>query len=409
MLNVRMLVAWMLLSAFCCPLISHAAQPDEAAMMATAKGHFQDGGYYYASTWLERILKNWPKTGQREEALVMLVKSYAATGREEKAARTVKTLLKEYPQTAAKLDPEMLKLAQETYAEAPPAFQAAEAPAPAPVAQAVSETAKVAEAAVAPAAAGIKTAVAVAVPAPAQPAASAQAVAEAPKQTASTESTEPAVAKLPDEAKTPVAAQASAKPDVATPAAAQVPTAASVPAKPVILPVAAASAAETETACRDNSATAPGTYAIELGEFIGKNSLVRAKKAVKKAGLVPVVAQGRQKVEVMLRILMGEYRDEGAAKKMLNKLRKAGAEHFMLKDKGSTFRVYAGSYFEHQAALDEQKRLLAQGLDSELREATVTVSTYLIDAGCFPTDQAAKGKLAELERLGLKGKVLPPQ
>lgn len=432
MLNIRMLAVWMLLSVFCCPLMSHA-QPDEAAMLATAKGHFQDGGYYYASTWLERILRNSPKTAQREEILVMLAKSYAATGREEKAARAVRTLLKDYPQAAAKLDQDMLKLAQESYAETPPlaASQAAEASAPAPVASAVpaaSATAQLTEAVTPPSAGAIKAPVAVAVTAPAQSAASGQAIPDVAKQNVA-----PAAATVPDEVKAPVKAEAPVKADVAapavaiaatpgvaetakpavalvaTPAVVQVAVAPSAPASPVVVPVDALNAGETETACRDNSATVPGTYAIELGEFIGKNSLVRAKKAVKKAGLVPVVAQGRQKVAVMLRILMGEYHDEAAAKKMLNKLRKAGAECFMLKDKGRTFRVYAGSYFEHQAALDEQKRLLAQGLDSELREATVTVSTYLIDAGCFPTDQAAKGKLAELERLGLKGKVLPPQ
>ncbi len=203
------------------------------------------------------------------------------------------------------------------------------------------------------------------------------------------------------EVKASVAAQAPIKAEVAAPAPAL--------SVPVALPVDAVMSEETETACRDTSASVPGTYAIEVGEFIGKNALVKGKKAVKKAGLMPVVGPGGQKVEVMLRIQVGEFSDEGAARKMLNKLRKVNAGLFMLKDKGGTFRVYAGSYFEHQAALDEQKRLSGKGIRSELKEATVPVSTYVINAGCFATEQAAKEKLAELERLGLKGKVLPPQ
>ncbi len=395
MFKIRMLLVSVLLSVFCCPLLSHA-QLDEAEMMATAKGHYQEGGYYYASTWLERILRNWPQTAQREEILLMMAKSYAATGREDKAARVVKTLMRDYPQAAAKLDPETLKLAeqQEPYDLASVQPDAA--------GQGVPDAAR-RDAPVEPAEpAAVKV----------QDEASAPVPAEAPKKA---EGVKPAVAKVAaatvSEVAQPAVAEA-AKPavaEVAKPAAAAVAKPAPASAAPVTISVDASKGAETETACRDNSATAPGSYAVEVGEFVGKNALIRGKRAVEKAGLVPVVGAGGQRVEAMLRILVGEYSGEAAAKKMLNKLRRAGAEHFMLKGKEGTFRVYAGSYFEHQAALDEQKRLLGKGIDSELREATVPVSTYVINAGCFPTEEAAKGKLAELERLGVKGKVLPPQ
>lgn len=403
MFKIRMLLLSVLLSVFCCPLLSHA-QLDEAEMMATAKGHYQEGGYYYASTWLERILRTWPQTAQREEILLMMAKSYAATGREDKAARVVKTLIKDYPQAAAKLDPETLKLAeqQEPYDLASVQPDAA--------GQGVPDAARrdaPAEPA-GPAAAKV------------QDGASAPVPAEAPKKA---EGVKPAVAKIAAvtvaEVAQPAAAEV-AKPapaEVAKPAAAEAakpaPAADAKPAPasaaPVAISVDASKGAETETACRDSSATAPGSYAVEVGEFVGKNALIRGKRAVEKAGLVPVVGPGRQRVEAMLRILVGEYSREAAAKKVLNKLRGAGAEHFILKDNGGTFRVYAGSYFEHQAALDEQKRLLGKGFDSELREATVPVSTYVINAGCFPTEEAARAKLSELERLGVKGKLLPPQ
>lgn len=395
MFKVLMLLVSMLLSVFCHPLVTQAQQ-DEAAMMATAKGHYQEGGYYYASTWLERILRNWPATAQREEILLMMAKSYAATGREDKAARTVETLLKDYPQAAVKLDQDILKLVRA------PDLQVGEAPIP----------------------------VAAAAPALAQPAAPSQAVPDAARQNAPVAHAEPAPAKAADEANASAPAEAPIKPDalkpavavgakpaveeaatpaiveVANPAATVAATNAPAPLNPVALPAEALTGGETETACRDSSATDPGTYAIELGAFIGKNALARGKRAVEKAGLMPVVGPGPQKVEVMLRILVGEFSDESAAKKVLNKLRKAGAEQFMLKDKGGVFRIYAGSYFEHQAALDEQKRLLGKGIPSELKEATVAVSTFVINAGCFPTEEVAKVKLAELERLGMKGKVM---
>jgi hypothetical protein len=387
MFKIRMLLLSVLLSVFCCPLLSHA-QLDEAEMMAMAKGHYQEGGYYYASTWLERILRTWPQTAQREEILLMMAKSYAATGREDKAARVVKTLMKDYPQAAAKLDPETLKLAEQQEPYDLASAQPDAAGQGVPDAARRDAPAEPAE----PAAAKV------------QDEASAPVPAEAPKKA---EGVKPAVAKVAAATVAEVAQPAVA--EAAKPAAAAVAKPAPASAAPVAISVDAPKGAETETACRDNSATAPGSYAVEVGEFVGKNALIRGKRAVEKAGLVPVVGPGRQRVEAMLRILVGEYSGEAAAKKVLNKLRKVGAEHFMLKDNGGTFRVYAGSYFEHQAALDEQKRLLGKGFDSELREATVPVSTYVINAGCFPTEEAARGKLAELERLGVKGKVLPPQ
>lgn len=486
MFNVRMLLVSVLLFVFCCPFASYA-ESDEDAMMANAKSHYQSGGYYFATTWLERILKNWPDTPQREEVLLMMANAYAATGRDEKALRTVKTLLKEFPQSKGKLDPSVLKFVEEVQARkagtqpstkpvalpstSTPTAKATAEPAPAPAAPAAADVAtKVsmqpppAAPVVAPAKAEVAAPPVAPVPEPvhakvetAEPpkaaAASAESVAvkipvevNAPAKAevatppvepvtkpipSKLETAEPSknvsappdpvVAKTPEVpvvAKTPAEATAPAKVDVSVhlepsvnPASAKVETAEPpkvppAPAEPVvpknsvevIAPARMAAGTPMEESCK------PGSYTLELGEYVGLNRLVGAKKAVRKAGLVPVVGPGPKKAEMMLRIQVGEFADSESADKLVKKLRGMNADHFVLKDKAGTYRVYAGSYFDKDPAAREQRRLAAQGIKSDLRQVNVPVPSFVLSAGCFPSEEAARGKMAELEQLGLKGK-----
>jgi outer membrane protein assembly factor BamD (BamD/ComL family) len=89
------------------------AQADEATMLAQAKEHYGSGLYYLASTWLTRILNQYPATPHRDEVLLMLSKSFAYTGRDSKAAEVVRTLLTDYPKAAETLDKELLKMAKQ--------------------------------------------------------------------------------------------------------------------------------------------------------------------------------------------------------------------------------------------------------------------------------------------------------
>lgn len=576
-MSIRMLLASILLLVMSVPAPSFGNTGDEAAMMATARGHYNEGGYYYATTWLERVLKNYPNTSRREEVLLMMAKAYVATAREEKARQTVAKLQKDFPQSLGKLDPVVVKFmeesksggysspystdepvaapaapgAKQTPVQPAPGSQAAKpaapasaatagvsvppvavpvpapiaAPVPVPVPVPVPQAAAKAPAPtpappVAPKAAEVKAAVKVdnpdTVTSPAaQPVAGEGAVAEAPKRApaktdappAPVEAKGPAKAKEAAPASVPApvaeetAAAASPRPvpapapsapisvdekeppqaagaaPAATPAAKPVdeikevveaPKALPAPAKPVApaeaaeqaparievpVPVAVVKPAAEDVVAADApnptaepvlpAASAPvvakraakakapaqaapakavtkpgkgaeklasstcqaGSYVIELGDYVGQNFLVAAKKAVRKAGLLPVVGKGPVKEEMMLRIQVGQFRDQGAAQKLVDKLRAAKADHFVLQDKTGTFRVFAGSYVDLAAAAKEQERLSAKGLESELKEVTVPVSTSALSAGCFSSEEGAREKLAELEKLGLKGKV----
>lgn len=412
MFNFRMLLVSMLLFVFCFPFASYAQQ-DEAAMMATAQKHYQEAGYYYATTWLERIIKNWPNTPRRQEVLLMMVKAYAATGREGKALATVKTLQRDFPRYAEKLDPGTLEFVQglearevAPYASIEPLDQpdtsaAAGVPVPAPV-PATPEAAEPATDATAfPSS-----------PAPAvdaEPSPAAPPVAQVPPVPA-----EPAAAPVEAEA-APVEAEAAppVRAEVTAPpvaAAAEPPPATVDAAAPLSeLNDAVTAPKRAEASLDDSKAGSDGTYTLELGEYVGKITLAGAKRLVKKAGLTPLVVPGPKRTEMMLRILVGEFTDQESAKQLQKKLDRIRASHFILKDQHGIYRVFAGSYSDHAAAVTEQKRLTARRIGSELREVTVPVPTFLLTAGRFPDEKSASDKLAELEQLGLKGKVLLPE
>ncbi|HBA87958.1 MAG TPA: hypothetical protein DCZ75_08180 [Geobacter sp.] len=137
---LRMLVPALFLALLVSPSASYA-EPGEATMLEQARFNYEKGSYYIAATWLERTLTSYPRTPQREELLLMIAKCYATTWREDKAAQTVRTLQKYYPNAAATLEPALLKLVEsDPYGAAetpgpelwapPPKVQKAPTPAP---------------------------------------------------------------------------------------------------------------------------------------------------------------------------------------------------------------------------------------------------------------------------------------
>jgi len=81
-------------------------QADESSMLENGRSHFQSGEYYFATTWLERILKNYPATPHRKEVLLMITRAYARSGRNDKAVDYLTMLRKEFPEAAASFESE---------------------------------------------------------------------------------------------------------------------------------------------------------------------------------------------------------------------------------------------------------------------------------------------------------------
>ncbi|MBJ6752549.1 SPOR domain-containing protein, partial [Geomonas anaerohicana] len=147
-------------------------------------------------------------------------------------------------------------------------------------------------------------------------------------------------------------------------------------------------------------------YTLDFGTFVLKSEMAQIKKKIKNAGMKPVVAPGPKRKEQMSRIHVGEYPDQQSAEKMLQKLRKAKTENFILQDKSGKFNVYAGSYFDKVGAVDEQLRLARFGITTELRPIVVQVPTFSLTAGSFKSEEDAARKVAELEKLGVKPTVV---
>lgn len=149
-----------------------------------------------------------------------------------------------------------------------------------------------------------------------------------------------------------------------------------------------------------DTAAQPPTYAVVLGQYVVKSELNAAKKKIENAGVVPVVEQGERRKEPMTRIYLGEFADEQAAKKLTAKLQSSKIESFTLKDKSGKRHIYSGSYHDEAAAEKERTRFASLGIKAGLKQVMVMVPTYLLTAGHFPTEEAARKKATELEKLG---------
>jgi len=381
--TLRRLILTSLLVVFLCPFASYA-KSDEASMLEIARQQYQTGSYYFATTWLERILKSYPATTQREEVLVMMSKSYASTNREKKAAQALLTLLKDYPNAAATLDPELLKLVE--YSK-PPVL-------------AVAETAETAVP-TAPTEAAVKMA---ATTSAAQPEASPLPPAAPPATSEATAAPEVAV----------LSVQEAPKPVEPPPVSAPPPVLAVGPApeeavlKTAPLPLAEEPATREvpagNTAKVEVKAYETGVYTLEIGEYVLMSAMDEAKRKIKKVGLSPQVEPGQKRKEPMIRLYVGGFPNQQSASKVLGRLRAANTDSFVLME-GARFQVYAGSYFDQKGATREQRRLAALGLKLTQKKTVVSVPTYLLTASSFPTRDAAMDMALQLEMQGLKSVV----
>lgn len=152
-------------------------------------------------------------------------------------------------------------------------------------------------------------------------------------------------------------------------------------------------------------AVAVGGFTLHVGEYAGMAALAQAREKIRSAGLSPQVTEGPKRVEPMIRLYSGEFPDPASARRELDRLRRAGADGFIL-DGGGRYVVYAGSYRKQAGAVREQKRLAARGIEVSLKKADVPMPTFLLTADSFPTrEEAARGAL-KLEQQGLKAVVV---
>ena len=440
------------------------AKPTEESMLERAREQYRAGNYYFASTWMERILRDYPASSHREEVLSMIYRAFTSTGRDAKAAQALGTLQREYPKTAESLAPKSVVAAEGHPAPAAPeradasparAEPAPKTAAPAPAVPSVPAVAvPVAAAPAAIRAAKLPTPLAPFTPAAALPAVNDVAK---PAQTHLVPVPTPAVQPAPEPVTAPVTATATvrdaarpvlgdaarpivrdaAKQAVSLPASSSPPAVQLAPPAPVAIRLVAGapSAAVQAPAAQPGPAgktaapipaaeppgrgaaraTVPGNpvtgddavrYTLQIGPYAVKSALANASKRIKKAGLEPVVEQGAKKNKAMVRLHVGEFPSQESARKELDKLSAAEVDGFFLLEADRKFHVYAGSYSDEKGAAQERQRLAALGIALTLKQVVVALPNFLLTAGSFPSRLAASAMAEELERQGVNSVVV---
>ena len=148
------------------------------------------------------------------------------------------------------------------------------------------------------------------------------------------------------------------------------------------------------------------TFTVMLGDYVEKLELAEARKKIRSAGLSAEVKQGAKKKEPMIRLLAGEFPDQDSARRELAKLRNITRDCFVLKNEKRLYSLYAGTYHDQKSATREQERLAAQGVKTSQEKKAVSVPTFLLTAGSFPTREAAMKEAVKLEKQGLKPVVI---
>jgi len=393
-------------------------------MLEQGMTQYQAGNYYYASSWFERILKQYPNTAKKREILTLLATSCAVTGREEKAGKVLRNLLREYPQAAQGLDPKLLQLAGQQ-----PAHDSVADPEPAPAAKVPAWSKKPAPAAVpAPepvvSAAPAPTAKIAAPAPPPAPVAGPAIPVPAPMPESRKIASKPASASAPAARK--AAPIAAAKPAPAAAAAVAPPAVAARPSKTPAKPGKPATpATQAKQVAQVAKATAKpaaqitpaklakampadeiAVYTLQIGEFVMKSALADAVKKVEDAGLKPMVGKGPKKKEPRIRLYYGERANLQLAKKEVEQLRSTKVDAFFLKEAGGKYRIYAGSYIDEKAAEQERQRIAPQGVKVTLKPVLVSFPSYLVLAGSFSTRAAAEARAADFVKQGLKVEVI---
>lgn len=144
-----------------------------------------------------------------------------------------------------------------------------------------------------------------------------------------------------------------------------------------------------------------GNYTLVVGSYVLKSSMLADKAKLERAGLKPSLSEGKKKSEPMNRLLVAEFGTYSSARSELIRVKKASKDAFLLQENGR-FTVYAGSYFNHERAVQEQDRLRKQGFVPIVKKSSAPVSTYTLSSGSYATREAAVKEAGRLRKLGFK-------
>lgn len=149
-----------------------------------------------------------------------------------------------------------------------------------------------------------------------------------------------------------------------------------------------------------------GRYSLQVEDLNEKqlHALIASVDATGRTEMAAV--QGPDKKITVFRLLVANFRDPESAKKKLAKLREIRDSGFVMQNKDQSYSLYASSYFDEKSALKEKARLAKAGIPTTLKTMHVTLPTYLLLFGNFPSQEAAQEAAARLQKLNLKAVVI---
>ncbi len=142
-------------------------------------------------------------------------------------------------------------------------------------------------------------------------------------------------------------------------------------------------------------------FTLVVGTYVLKSSMRFDKVKIEKSGLQTSVLPAKMRNEPMNRLLIAEVATYSAAQEELAKVKKASKDAFFLRE-NNKYAIYAGSYFAHDRAVQEQERMRKLGFAPILKISQAPVSTYSLAAGSYPTRDAALKGAERLKKLGFK-------
>lgn len=147
---------------------------------------------------------------------------------------------------------------------------------------------------------------------------------------------------------------------------------------------------------------ATGPYYVNAGAYIVKANALKAQKAIKAAGFTPEIKTDKRKVK-MTRLLVGTF-DRTASEAKIRDLNRYSKGAFRMQ-KGSSWAVYAGSFYD----LDQGRRyadlLYSNGIETEEEYTQIQMPLTIVTFGAFSTKEEARKAAKKIQRKGIEAAV----
>lgn len=146
-------------------------------------------------------------------------------------------------------------------------------------------------------------------------------------------------------------------------------------------------------------------YSVFAGEFTAGAESATAEAKIARLGIKPVSRKETRSSHSMHRLFYGAYTDYDVYLAELDKLRQSTKGAFGV-EKNGTYFLYAGSFSVKDRVEKEKKYLAAKGINLQIQQTVLSLSTVKLTAGPFSSKKEADNAAAKMKGAGLAAKVV---